>query len=293
MANIKQDIYILGHSQVQSLTSVGQEIRLDLQLQPQPLNQTGKLTGTVTDSNGNPVPNALVKIMDSSYNPLLHGITATDGTYTIDNVPAGTGYTVFATAAGMALNQGTTFTISAGQVITRNFTMVADPTTQLGIIAGDLYQYGSTTPINGAVVSLYSVNADETEVLVATTYTNAYGQFTFRELATGNYIVRISMLGYISSSSTVTIGTSGQIISVIAHLTVDTNASRGTVSGMITDNNNNGIAGADVVLYKVNADGSLTAVAFTKTNSAGVYLFMNVDQSQYIVKSNQTQDTII
>lgn len=293
MANIKQDIYILGHSQVQSLTSVGQEIRLDLQLQPQPLNQTGKVTGTVTDSNGNPIPNALVKIMDANYNPLLHAITAADGTYTIDNVPAGTGYTIFATAAGMALNQGTAFTIAAGQVITRNFSMVADPSTQLGIIAGDLYQSGTKTPINGAVVSLYLVNADETEVLAATTYTNEYGQFTFRELANGNYVVRISMLGYISSSSTVTISTSGQIVPVTANLTIDTNSARGTVSGMITDNNNQPIANADVVLYKVNADSSLTAVAFTKTNTAGVYLFMNVDQAQYIVKSNQSQTTTI
>lgn len=43
MAIIKQDIYILGQSDKKTIRSVGEEIRLDLQLQPQPLNNTGKL----------------------------------------------------------------------------------------------------------------------------------------------------------------------------------------------------------------------------------------------------------
>ncbi|MEG0307304.1 MAG: carboxypeptidase-like regulatory domain-containing protein [Clostridium sp.] len=293
MSTIQQDIYILGQSQTKQIQTVGEEIRLDLQLTPQPLNNTGKVTGTVIDTLGNPIPNALIKIMDSNYNPILHAITAADGTYTLDNLPAGTGYNIFATAAGMALQQGVSFTITAGQVITKNFTLTSDPSTQLGIIAGDLTDLSNSAPINGAVVSLYLVNSDTTEVLQAITYTNQYGQFVFRGLAIGNYAIRVSALGYIGTSSTVSITTSGQIVPALIALNQNPNASRGTVSGIITDNNNQIIVAADVVLYKVNLDTSLTAIAFTQTNSSGVYLFINVPQGSYKVKSNQTEDVVI
>ncbi|MBY0756869.1 carboxypeptidase-like regulatory domain-containing protein [Clostridium sardiniense] len=292
MATIKQDIYVLGQSQAKQINSVGQEIRLDLSLRPQVLNNTGKVTGTVT-SGGNPVPNALVKIMDSNYNPILHAVTALDGTYTLDNLPAGTGYNIFCTAAGMALQQGVSFSITAGQVINRDFNLVSDPAAQLGIIAGDLVDSSSNTPIGGAVVSLYLVNPDNTEVLQAITYTNEYGQFVFRELAIGNYSIRVSALGYIGTSSTVSISTPGQIVPSLITIVQDPNASRGTVSGIITDNNNQPIANADVVLYKVNSDDSLTAISFGKTNASGVYLFINVPQGNYKVKANQTQDVIV
>ncbi|MGG7096487.1 MSCRAMM family protein [Clostridium sardiniense] len=292
MATIKQDIYVLGQSQAKQINSVGQEIRLDLSLRPQVLNNTGKVTGTVT-SGGNPVPNALVKIMDSNYNPILHAVTALDGTYTLDNLPAGTGYNIFCTAAGMALQQGVSFSITAGQVINRDFNLVSDPAAQLGIIAGDLVDSSSNTPIGGAVVSLYLVNPDNTEVLQAIIYTNEYGQFVFRELAIGNYSIRVSALGYIGTSSTVSISTPGQIVPSLITIVQDPNASRGTVSGIITDNNNQPIANADVVLYKVNSDDSLTAISFGKTNASGVYLFINVPQGNYKVKANQTQDVIV
>lgn len=292
MATIKQDIYILGQSKAEEISTVGQEIRLDLKLQPQPLNNTGKITGKITDGV-NPIPNALVKLMDSNYNPLLHAISGSDGTYTLDNVPVGTGYNLFATATGMELKQGTSFSIVAEQVLTSNFILTPDPSTQLGIIAGDLYDSSTSLPINGAVVSLYLVNQDSTQVLEAITYTNPYGQFVFRGLAIGTYSIVVSALGYIGSASIVTITKSGQIVPAVVNIVQDHNASKGTVSGMISDNDNQPINNADVILYKVNTDKSLTAVAFSKTNTNGVYLFINVPQGNYIVKANQTETVVI
>ncbi|WP_300348696.1 carboxypeptidase-like regulatory domain-containing protein [Clostridium sp.] len=290
MAIIKQDIYILGQSDKKTIQSVGEEIRLDLQLQPQPLNNTGKVTGTVIDESGNPITGSLIKLMDANYEPLLHAITGSDGTYTLDNVPAGTGYNIFATATGKALNQGTSFSIVVGQVVNKNFTLLDEPSAQLGLIAGDLYDNTTGLPINGAVISLYQVNPDDTEVLKAITYTNEYGQFVFRELDQGNYSIRVSALGYIGTTSTVNITQSGQIVPSLITIAQNPNASRGTVSGIITDNLNQPIVAADVVLYEVNPDESLTAIAFTKTNTAGVYLFINVPQGNYKVKSNQTEN---
>lgn len=293
MGSIKQDLYILGQSQSQSVKIPRQEIRLDLQLFPQPLLETGKVTGIVTDSKGNPIPNALVKIMDSNYNPIEHAITAEDGSHVIHNLPVGIDYTIFATAAGKALNQGTPFKLTAGGVVTRNFVLSDDPSTQLGVIAGDLYDFDSNTPLEGAVISLYSNPTPCTEVLIAITYTNEYGQFVFRELELNKYTIRVHMLGYYQTSTKVSIDTCGQIIPSDIYLKEDPNSSRGTISGMITDNNNHPIPYADVILYRVNTDNTLTAVSFTKTNSSGVYVFMNIDQAKYVVKSNQMKQTTL
>lgn len=292
MSTIKQDIYILGQSSAKKISGVGEEIRLDLSLVPQPLNSTGSITGTVT-SDGNPLPNALIKIMDANYNPIMHAISGTDGTYTLDNLPAANGYNIFCSATGMLLKQGSSFSLQSGQVVDQDFDMAHDPNAGLSIIAGDLIDFSTNGPIGGAVVSLYLLDGNNAEVLQSITYTNQYGQFVFRELAFGKYIVRVATLGYVGTSTNVMINQAGQIAACLISLNQNPNAALGTVSGMVTDNNNQIIIGADVILYLVNADKSLTATGFTQTNSSGVYLFINVPQGNYIVKSNQTTEIVI
>lgn len=287
MANFKQDIYVLGQSQTGSVSSVGEEIRLDLSLLPQPLIQTGTVSGTVT-YNGSPLPNAVVKVLDSNYNPVIHAVSQTDGTYSIANHPAGSGYHIYCSATGKLLNEGITYTISAGDSLTRDFTMTDDPNASLSIIAGDLLDSATSQPISGAVVSLYKYDTTtQGEVLAAITYTNQYGQFVFRELGIAQYTIRIAALGYNSVTTTIQITQAGQIAPVDLNMNQNATTSRGTVSGVITDNNNHVIANADVVLYRVETDGRLTAMAFTKTDANGVYLFINVDQGDYKVKSTQ------
>lgn len=288
MVQIKKDKYILGQSTTKQIATMGEEIRLDLQLQPVTPIIGATVEGKVVDQNAAPLANALVKIMDSNYEPLLHAVTDANGNYIFNNIPSSSSYSIFAIASGMKLNQGQNFSLAEGQSKTVNFTLQADPAMQLGILAGDLYQTGTTTPINGAVVSLYSV-VNGVETLSAITYTNQYGQFAFREVATGNYDINISALGYLPTSISTSMVNAAQIISLQPTLAVDPNAQNGTVSGIITNNVNAAIDRADVILYRVNADNTLTPVAFTKTNSSGVYLFINVPQGTYKVKSNELE----
>lgn len=288
MVQIKKDKYILGQSLTKQIATMGEEIRLDLQLQPVTPIIGATVEGKVVDQNAAPLANALVKIMDSNYEPLLHAVTDANGNYIFNNIPSSSSYSIFAIASGMKLNQGQNFSLAEGQSKTFNFTLQADPAMQLGILAGDLYQTGTTTPINGAVVSLYSV-VNGVETLSAITYTNQYGQFAFREVATGNYDINISALGYLPTSISTSMVNAAQIISLQPTLAVDPNAQNGTVSGIITNNLNAPIDRADVILYRVNADNTLTPVAFTKTNASGVYLFINVPQGNYKVKSNELE----
>lgn len=288
MVLVKKDKYILGQSLTKQIATMGEEIRLDLQLQPVTPVIGATVEGVIKDASGAPVANALVKIMDNNYEPLLHAVTNASGEYIFNNIPGSSSYTIFAIASGMKLNQGQSFSLVEGETKTINFTLQADPAMQLGIIAGDLYQTGTTTPINGAVVSLYTI-VDGVETLSAITYSNQYGQFVFREVATGNYSLNITALGYLPTSISTNMVNAAQIISLQPTLAVDPNAQNGTVSGVITNNLNAPINRADVILYRVNADSTLTPVAFTKTNASGVYLFINVPQGNYKVKSNELE----
>lgn len=289
MITIKQDKFILGQSISKTIASLGEEIRLDLQLQPINPIIGATVSGTVRDTNNNPIKNALIKIMDSNFEPLLHAITDLNGEYIFNNIPASNSYTIFSIAPGKKIKQGQGFSLSEGASKTIDFVLENDPAMNLAIIAGDLYQSGTTTPINGAVVTLYKLDEQGGEVLSAITNTNEYGQFVFREVENGEYNINISALGFISDSVTASVTTAPQIVSIKPTLQPDPNLQNGTVSGVILDNLNAPIDRADVILYKVNADDSLTPVSFTKTNASGVYLFINVPQGTYKVKSNELE----
>ena len=287
---IMQDKYILGQSIDQSITALGQEIRLDVALvnNPNGLNG-GKVSGKVIDYNGNPIQNALVKIMSSDYDPLMHTLTDGSGQYSFINIDANTSYNIFAIAPGMMLNQGNHFSITNLQQLTINFTLENDPAMILGIIAGDLMDSASGVPINGAIVSLFQIQTDANNILEAVIYTNQYGQFVFREVPIGDYVIKINALGYNENDVNASVDNGGEIVPININLTPNQNIPNGTVSGMITNSNNQPIDRADVILYSMESNNNLTPVAFAKTNINGIYLFDNVPMGRYKVKANEIE----
>ncbi|MCX7884075.1 MAG: carboxypeptidase regulatory-like domain-containing protein [Caloramator sp.] len=289
MAGVIQDQYELGQSIKKSLSELGQEIRLDLSLKPNPNLNAGTIFGTVKDTQGNPVVGATIKIMDKDHNPLAHTVTGSDGSYIISPFPPGPEYHIYAQADGYLLAEQLPFALLPRQQVEKNFILTRDPDALLSIIAGDVRD-NQTPPhvVKGAIVNLYKVDELGHETLIAVTYTNEFGQFTFRDLQKGSYIIRISALGYIPVATSVIISADSTIAKVVATLNVDPQASKGTISGVITDDNNVPIPDADVVLYKVEADGSLTPIAVTRTNDEGVYLFTKVPQGDYKIKSTKS-----
>lgn len=290
MKQIFQDKYILGQSVAKAIEKIGQEIRIDLSLVPNPNNNNnGSIYGKVTDVNGNIIESALVKIMSDSYEPLMHDITDSNGTYSFTNIPANVTYNIFAISAKMKLQQLEPIFIGESQSLELNFVLEMDPALSFSIIAGDIINPKTNKPVDGAVVALFRKRTSSEEDLKAIVYTNEYGQYVFREIEKGSYVVRIGALGYNSTSIDVLVTGEGQIIPMKIALTEDPLTSRGTVSGIITDDNNQPINRADVILYKVEDDESLSPVSFTKTNESGIYLFANVPEGNYKVKSNQIE----
>lgn len=289
MAGVVQDQYNLGQSVKKSLAGLGEEIRIDLNLTPNIHLDEGTIFGTIKDVKGNPIKGAVIKIMDKDHNPVAHTVSGEDGSYIFSPFPPAAEYHMYAQAKGYILGEIMPFPLLPKQQVEKNFVMKDDPKALLSTIAGEVINTNEPPdPIKGAVVNLYIVSELGLETLIAITYTNQYGQFTFRDLIKGNYIVKISALGYIPLSIAVIINKDSTIANVIANISIDPEASKGTISGIIADENKTAIANADVVLYRVEIDESLTPIAITKTNNEGIYLFVNVPQGNYKIKSTKT-----
>ncbi|MFA9398034.1 MAG: carboxypeptidase regulatory-like domain-containing protein [Clostridiaceae bacterium] len=290
MATIK-DIYKLGQSEEGSIVQKGEEIRIDLDLQDNILSNTGSVSGTVVDENNNPVPGAIVKITDSNYVPKYHAITNDNGEYIIDNVEAGTEYSVLANKDSYTIEEGTTFVMQEGQQIERDFTIIKIDSTN-SFLAGEILDKDDVK-LEGATVNLYETSGD-TPVLVKNTISNAFGQYVFLDLPLGSYTVESYLLGYTNTSSNFVVDKDNQMFDIDLLMLDDPISKLGTINGIIKDKDGKAIPAASVVLFEVTIDSEgkevLTAIRRTLTNDEGLYLFEEVPQGDYKIKANKLSE---
>lgn len=287
MADIKQDLLSLQYSQTFSVEGL-QEADINLSLPPASIT-SATVYGVVLDGV-TPVADATVKLFDSMGQPYQHTLTDATGAYSMDGIPAGT-YSLAAVKTGYTLTDAVGVTLSSGGTSEINLAITPDTTLALGTIAGivtvtDLQ--GIRQPLGGAKITLNNALGET----VASTYTADDGEFAFYDLADGVYTLLSSAVGYQAVSTMTATILNGSIANVEMSMTIDTRTYNGTVSGTIRDSEGNVVAGCFVGLYAVTQDLTgthETLVATTKTNTAGNYLFGQVDGGQYMVKAKKEQ----
>lgn len=202
---------------------------------------TGTLTGTVTNTTGIPLLGASVSAGNAN------ATTAADGTYTIDNLPAGT-VTVTASLSGYQ-NGSTTATISAGSTTTA--ATIALTPINLGNVTGSVVSSAGGA-IAGATVRAQGVS----------TVTNSGGNYTLNNLPAGAATVTATATGFQAGSVNVTVVTG----TTVTAPTITLVSGAGAVSGTVKDSSGAAIAGASVGF------GGGT----TTTNAAGSYTLSGI-----------------
>lgn len=248
----------------------------------------------------------------ANYRFTLQGVgTSTGGSGTDSDANQNTGLTNTLTlAAGQ-----TQLMIDAGLIPT-----VAPATSSIGDKVwmdtdGDGTQDSGEPGVAGVTVTLYS----STGTIIATTTTDAAGNYLFNNLPNGSYVVGVTPLpgttftsstgttpgntttnsdvsatagASFGKTSTITISAEGtQITGIDAGLIVDPKSSLGDKvwydvdQDGIQDATEVGIAGVTMTLLKETSPGTYTSIATTVTNAFGEYIFAGLDAGNYKVQA--------
>lgn len=283
---ILMDEFVLGHSQTKSLSNLKNAVRLDLALSPNPYLHSGTIAGRVVDTSGAPIGDAAVIILDGNYNAVAHGLTTADGYFNFTPIEAASDYRVYAQARGYLCSEALVASLKANQTLELTITLVQGNSTRYSIIVGQVYN-GDKLPIASASIELYKVE-ETVSSLMSITFSNEIGQFVFNDLEPGSYFMKINAPKYFVEFLQTEIKSYHSIVTVEAKLKENPRGSLGIITGLVTNSDDQPLSNADVILYRVSPEGSLTPVDFTRTNHEGIYLFVNVPQGEYRVNSIRT-----
>lgn len=246
----------------------------------------GILYGRVSTNCGKPIRNALVTLRNEEYNIVFNTKSDSEGNYFFYNIPIFVVYDLLSIARGYKVSELKRLSLIDCNITRVNIVLRPQKNDCMALVNGSVISKTSQLPIENAVAMLYE-HINENEVLRSVAYTNKFGEFIFTRFKLGDYTIRVFAKGHTIEKCKISINRFGQILKVTFKLDEDKSKFIGTVSGVITDENNKALEEADVVLYKVNKDESLTPIAFTRTNNSGVYLFGDIPVGAYKIKSIQ------
>lgn len=183
----------------------------------------------------------------------------------------------------LKLNVSSTFTLVDNNEANINLNLAPPTVTTEGTITGTVYD---TTLLTGAVVPGATVKVFTTDgTSYAHTITDINGQYTISDLPMGIYTIAAVKDGnYLSQDLPLTIS-STLPVTIDLVLTNNESITKNIVYGIVDDNlTNSPIDNVTVSLYQI-VDGEKVLVSTTTSIADGKYMFGNVVEGQYVVKS--------
>ncbi|ANE46622.1 hypothetical protein SY83_10455 [Paenibacillus swuensis] len=227
----------------------------NLSLLPNPGIVRGRISESVTDL---PIGSAVVQALGENGNLIATTLTDPEGNYQVTGLAPGN-YTIIATAKDLQSNVAGGIVIS-GLTTVISFTLTPIPGTIQGtVLPGAL----------GLVIQLYNSSN-----LFLSVVASPDGQFQFKNLTPGNYIVSASAPNFAIGTAAVTVppGGEGQIL-----ITLTPNPA--TLSGRITSINGLPIVNA---LVKIQDDND-NLIGLSGTDANGLYSINNLPPGNYSI----------
>ena len=284
-----------------SVTAGGSTTGVDMQLQP-----GSSISGKITNAANQPMANVQVLALNESAFRALLGLTlldgsgasilialyealipasitnltmpspgftttAADGTFTVDGLLPGT-YSVAASTPGMAPPPEQTVTIAAAG---------GNPTVNMSFPSGATLQ-GRVLDFNGQPLVGVDVTASTATTVVSllggtpTSTTDATGAYKITGLSKGAYVLSTNKDGLLTFDNKV-----AHIFAPSDDVTTNFTApGAGTVTGKVTDDNNNPVPGASLLLFGLNGFAQAT------TGADGTYTFSGLPNDSYDISIN-------
>ncbi|MBD3167206.1 PEGA domain-containing protein [bacterium] len=230
--------------------------------------QAGTVTGTVENTDGDPITHAHVLLRGNASPPFGHTFTDSSGHYTIENVPTGH-YLALAMAEGYEMGEEPVQVEANGTTVV-DFILEPMAPPELGSLEGTVHNEQGD-PIAHALVRVW---IDEN--IPRWTHTLPTGTFTIDFLPEGEWGVEVLAPGYEPYEDTVEI-IADEVTEVSYTLT---EAATGTVMGVVMDEEGNGLPFARVLLQvELNRDPHYR----TFTDSLGEFTFESVIAREYFL----------
>ncbi|GAB1765757.1 carboxypeptidase regulatory-like domain-containing protein [Priestia megaterium] len=149
---------------------------VNISLQSNPASMSGQ----IVDQDGNPIPNASIRVLDQSETVLGTGISGSDGRYTVQGLPPGIRNVVVSATGFSTATSGITL-LPGESLLDVNFTLVANP----GILTGTVIDANTNAPLVGVNVVVRNLLG----VIVSSGFSNVDGRYTIQNLTSGQYTV--------------------------------------------------------------------------------------------------------
>ncbi|SFS43689.1 carboxypeptidase regulatory-like domain-containing protein [Marininema halotolerans] len=251
-----------------AIVNSDQTTTVAISLVPEPAG----ITGRITDTNGNPINQAVIRVLDLNETILATAFADSDGHYTLDGLPSG--IRIIQVSAPSYKNIFDTVTLTPGNTLTGvNFTLQPNP----GQINGHVSDEDTGDPISSATVFL----RDSEGGIIGTVTTSLYGNYIFQDLTPGNYDVIASADGF----ETKIIGAP-----VISNMETGANVSLaplpGAISGRIINEQGNPITGNNLQVRLFDNHNQLLRAIVAQSN--GTFLFDNLRPDSYLINITVT-----
>jgi carboxypeptidase family protein len=217
--------------------------------------------GHVRRSDGGPIADAALTLIDPSGRQVGRGVSAMDGGYQLAVPGAGT-YVLIASAAAHQ-PQASAVPVGGGPV---SLDVVLSGTSGL---SGTVTSAGKGAPVAGATATL----ADDRGEVVGARTTDAAGRYVFGELVAGTYTLVVSADGFRPAALSVSVPGAGEAVQ-----DVDL-AGGSTLRGVATVAGGRAVPDARITLL----DRAGNVVAVTTTDAAGEYGFSDLPEGEYTV----------
>jgi large repetitive protein len=227
----------------------------------------GNVAGEIVDQSNSPVSGATISIVDKSGNTLASTTSASDGSYSLNGVPAGI-ITIQASIRRVVVD-----TETEDVNTTSTSTVKLNANLSYATIQGTITD-GKNNNVSGATISL--INGSGT--VVQTVNTSANGTYSISNVIPGQYSVQVSASGYQTVTQNETVG-NAQTVQANVMLQAGTNSnSSPSITGIVTDSiTGKPVAGVTVTVK--NSSG--TVVGANTTGFDGSYTISGLSAGSY------------